>query len=90
MLQWVLLRQKQVLIYLADVPPAHPQWETLQRAGCLGCFPRLNAEPDAPIDAATAETWATLAGKPAPPFDPQQTTRAVYLDRLLAPTPAGP
>ena len=89
-LQWVLLRQKQVLIYLADVPPTHPQWQSLQRAGCLGCFPNLNAEPDAPIDAATAEAWAKLAGKPAPPFDPRQTTRAAYLERLLAAAPAGP
>ncbi len=83
-LQRALLKQKQVLIYLADVPADHPHFAPLQIAGCRGCFPAaLTAEPDAPLDEATAQAWAKRAGKAAPVFTAGKTTRAEYVGRLF-------
>jgi hypothetical protein len=85
-LQSALLDQGQVLIYLRDVPPSHPQWRALQVAGCAGCFPNsLDARPDEPIDAPTAAEWSRLLGRPALAAPPAAgETRAAYLARLLA------
>jgi hypothetical protein len=81
-LQKALLKQKQVLIYLADVPPDHPHFAALQFWGSRGCFEGFKAEPDAPIDAATAQAWAKLSGLPPAPFQENRTTRAEYLAAL--------
>lgn len=82
-LQRTLLAQGAVLTYLRDVTPAHPQWTALQIAGCHGCFPELDARPDAPIDGTTAVEWAKRAGKmPTPPIT-TATTRAAYAALLF-------
>lgn len=83
-LQRALLRQKQVLIYLRDVPWDHPHWEALQRAGCLGLFPTFDARPSDPVDAAQAEQWSAKAGRSAALAPDLGETRAAYLERLLA------
>lgn len=83
-LQNELLRQKQVLIYLSNVPESHPDWVALQRAGLAGCFPRLAANPDTPVDAATAKDWSVKVGKAESlPFDAGKTTRAAYAAHLF-------
>lgn len=84
-LQNALLEQKQVLIYLSDVPQNHPQWKALQRAGCHGCFPLLTAKPNDPINAATARDWAMRAKvSDVPAFEEGKTTRAEYAARLFS------
>lgn len=80
-IQRTLLDQKQVLLYLADVPPEHPHFAAVQFFGCRGLFPGFAAEPDAPLDAATAEAWAKTIGKTKPAFEAGRTTRAEYLAR---------
>lgn len=83
-LQRALLRQQAVLIYLRDVPAEHPRYESLQRAGCHGCFPGLDARPDAPLDAGTAADWSKRAGRASPAsFTLGQTTRAEYAALLF-------
>lgn len=83
-LQSALLAQKAVLIYLADVPTAHPDFALFQRAGCLGFFPALSADPDGLIDEETARAWATKAGLSAPlSLAPGKTTRAHYLRQMM-------
>jgi hypothetical protein len=83
-LQARLLAEGQVLIYLSDATSAHRHWPALQRAGCRGCFPRLAADPDAPVDAETARDWSARAGVATPPpFEPGRTTRAEYAALLF-------
>jgi hypothetical protein len=82
-LQSVLLSQGQVLIYLSDVAPQHPQWAVLQTAGLLGCFPQLAARPDEPIDETTTREWAAKVGKPVPAYQAGKTTRAEFLAAIL-------
>lgn len=66
-LQRALLEQKQVLIYLSDVPPTHAHHAALQLAGGYGFFPTLDARPDEIITEATAKEWAKLRGDQSPP-----------------------
>lgn len=83
-LQKQLLKEGQVLVYLSDVPSTHPHWAALQRAGCRGCFPRLTAKPDDPIDAETAKDWSVRAGlSTSLVFDAGKTTRGEYTNRLF-------
>ncbi len=81
-LQTALLAQKAVLIYLRDVPQTHPHYAALQKAGCLGFFPELDACPSDAIDAATARAWAQKAGVAAPTVTPGMT-RAEYCALLF-------
>lgn len=84
-LQTELLAQKQVLIYLSDVPATHPHFAALQRAGLAGCFPELAARPDDLLTQETATDWAKRAQKPAPLFTPGKTTRTEYAQVLFMP-----
>lgn len=84
-LQRALLAQKAVLIYLKDAPETHPHYAALQRAGCHGCFPTLEAKPDEPVDAETAADWSKRAGRSSPPpFETNRTTRAEYAALLFS------
>jgi Dehydrogenases (flavoproteins) len=83
-MQAELLKQGQVLIYLRDVPREHPQWATLQQAGCLGFFPSFDARPGEPVDAETAQEWSRRAGRTDTLPARAGETRADYATRLLA------
>ena len=82
-LQTALLAQKAVLIYLRDVPVSHPHYAALQKAGCAGFFPDLDARPDAPVDIQTARDWTQKAGRAAPPPLAPGMTRAEYAALLF-------
>jgi hypothetical protein len=60
-LQRTLIAQRAMLIYVADVTPDHPSYAAIQYFGVRGWFEDWKAEPNAPLDAATAAAWAKRA-----------------------------
>lgn len=61
-LQKELLAQKAILIYFKDVPPTHPHFAAIQRAGLRGLLLDWQAKPDEPVTEADAKAWNEKAG----------------------------
>jgi len=85
-LQDELLAQKAILIYFKDVPPTHPHFAALQRAGLRGLLTDWQAKPDEPVAEADAKTWNEKAGTTVE-LEPGMT-RGEFLSRMSRTTKA--
>lgn len=82
-LQYLLLRQRAVLLYYQDLPLDHPAAPAAQWLGLRGLLPGWKVELSQPVTADEAKAWCLAVGCDPPPcFRPGGTTREVFLSVL--------